>query len=73
MASQTERVLAAMDAAVTAKQAAAKEGLATADQAGQDAFMKAGGPEAWAGMIEAARGFPELGAVDGPSCPGITG
>lgn len=72
MASQTERVLAAFEAAVSAKQGAAKEGLLTADKTGQDAFVKAGGNEAWTGMLEAARGFPELGQVDGPSCPGVT-
>jgi hypothetical protein len=71
MASQTERVLAAFDAAIGAKQAAAKAGLAMAEELAQDAFMKAGGPEAWTGMIEAARAFPELGAADGPSCPGV--
>lgn len=70
MASQTERVLAASEAAISAKQAAVGEGLATADQAGQDAFVKAGGAEAWTGMLEAARAFPQLGAADGPSCPG---
>ena len=73
MASQTERVLAAFDAAIGAKQAAAKEGLAKAEELAQAAFVKAGGEEAWTGMIEAARGIDEIARAEGPSCPGITG
>lgn len=73
MAGQTERVLAAFDAAIGAKQSAAKEGLAKAEELAQAAFVKAGGEEAWNGMIDAARGIDELARAGGPSCPGITG
>jgi hypothetical protein len=73
MASQTERVLAAFDAAIVAKQSAARAGPQKAEEEAQAAFEQAGGREAWTGMLEAARGFPELARADGPSCPGITG
>jgi hypothetical protein len=65
---QLDRLIVAFQAMVEAKRAAADEGLAVVDAKGQQAFMDAGGLDAWHAMINGSVSIPSEGIPSAPEC-----